>query len=143
MKKLLLALVAVISVAFYGRATDEHFTLYADITSTGWSDVYVLAGNSTAYYSSYKGTKVTGNIYKFDFNWGGLTRICFSSNSEFSNVNPSSDTVIGELTRTNNSANWKIDANSKRLYVLGNPSKTKSPILMYTTNPKPHKPTNG
>ncbi|MCI9055205.1 MAG: starch-binding protein [Muribaculaceae bacterium] len=121
MKKLLLALVAVISVAFYGRA-DEHFTLYADITSTGWSDVYVLAGNSTAYYSSYKGTKVTGNIYKFDFDWGGLTRICFSSNSDFSNVNLSSNTVIGQLTRDNQSANWKIDANSKRLYVLGNPS---------------------
>lgn len=127
MKKLLLALVALLSVTLPGMAAD--WTIYADLSNraSNWSNgVWLFYGNGT-YNNSVQGSLVSGNIYKFVFSSNDANTMAFCSQNTLTESYGSSR--VGNFSGENN-GNWSM-LNGK-LYKLNDYNSNGATISDYT-----------
>ena len=108
MKKLLLALVAILSVALPGLAVlNGSHTFYVNIGTRNWSNVYVHFGNNGAYRAAIQGVKQSDGSYKFTSGtWDNLQFIRFADNNDLTRTEYN-DWMVGEI-KEDNDGPWKL-----------------------------------
>lgn len=108
MKKLLLALVAILSVALPGLAgLNGSHTFYVNIGTRNWSNVYVHFGNGGNYYTAIQGVKQSDGSYKFTSgSWDNLEQIRFADSNNTSRTEYGNG-MVGDIKESSTGA-WKL-----------------------------------